>query len=227
METILHQNSHGVKIVREDVKQYGLVAVVTDNEYGTYYHRDYRFKLVREPIQIPFCSWANLDCCGGWAYDEEYLETAVQKGLKLFAGRTIMLRRKDWTHGPTLEEALQSLDALAATLPPDCCVGYDPESIPTNRLQTYICRTGCIADYIDLDAVFPFYSKLGYKLYSRNKTAIRQYCNIELKKFGTSEAPFDYANPRIDTEYITTGLLLGYPIESTVSILQEMQAGRF
>ena len=37
-------------------------------------------------LQSPYLNWENLSCCGGWGCDETYLNTAVQRGLKLFAG---------------------------------------------------------------------------------------------------------------------------------------------
>lgn len=96
MEQVLHHNSKGVSIVREDLKTRSQVKVVSEFAGKRACLRTYRFNLIHETVEVPYCSWANLDCCGGWSCDEEYLDTAVQKGLKLFAGITnqIILRQR-------------------------------------------------------------------------------------------------------------------------------------
>lgn len=96
MEQVLHHNSKGLSIVREDLKTRSQVKVVSEFAGKRACLRTYRFNLIREAVEVPYCSWANLDCCGGWSCDEEYRDTAVQKGLKLFAGITsqIILRQR-------------------------------------------------------------------------------------------------------------------------------------
>lgn len=220
MSTILHQNSHGVKMIREDFKNRSLVKVIAKDTKGTICFKRYRFNLVPEPINVPFCSWANLDCCGSWPYDRECLNTAVQKGLKLFAEQAIKLKSTWFPGNPTATEAIHQVDILAATLASDVYAGFNSESIPRGQLDTFICRIGCIADYISLDRVFYFYERLGLPLTSEERSEIEQYCHIELKEFGTPAAPFLYSGGLTPTQFITTGLLLGYPIESTVATVQ-------
>ena len=96
MKQVLHHNSKGVSIVREDLKTRSQVKVVSEFAGKRACLRTYRFNLIHEAVEVPYCSWANLDCCGGWSCDEEYRDTAVQKGLKLFAGITnqIILRQR-------------------------------------------------------------------------------------------------------------------------------------
>ena len=88
-----------------------------------------------------------------------------------------------------------------------------------NFLFTFICRKGRIADYFDIDNVFEFYSKLGFRLPQNVVDKVKTWCNIEIKDFGGEQAPFHYSNPYTPEEFITTGLLLGYPLESTASII--------
>lgn len=220
MGTILHQNSHGVKMIREDFKKRSLVKVIAEDNAGTICFKKYRFNLIPEPINIPFCSWANLDCCGGWVYDRDYLNTAVQKGLKLFAEDAIRLKSTLFPDAPTAVEAIHQVDVLATTLAPDIYAGFNSDSISRGQLDIFICRTGCIADYISLDKVFYFYERLGLPLTPEERSEIEQYCHIELKEFGTPAAPFLYSGGLTPTQFITTGLLLGYPIESTVATVQ-------
>ena len=83
-------------------------------------------------------------------------------------------------------------------------------------LHTYICRTGTIAEHIDLDAVFDFYCKLG--IYAP-RDEVRRLCDVEIRQYGTPNAPFVYFTPYSEAQLIASGLLLGYPLESTVSIV--------
>ena len=220
MGVILHQNSMGIMMVREDFKNRSQVKVIIENEMGRYCHRTYRFNFIQETFDSPYISWANLDCCGGWSYDEEYLTTAVQEGRKLFAGIATSLRGKYTPNYPTEEMARQQFESFKNTLSPDIFADYEDNPVSSKYLYTYICRRGKITDYIDLDAVFSFYEKLGLDIPSEAKAEVKRYCDCEIKTFGTSRAPFHYSNAVSGVELITTGLLLGYPIESTVSILQ-------
>ena len=112
MEKVLYQNSKGVSIVREDFKTRSQVKVVSEFAGKRACLRTYRFNLIHEAVEVPYCSWANLDCCGGWSCDEEYLDTAVQKGLKLFAGITKSLKSEYLPNHPTAEEAKRQFDAM-------------------------------------------------------------------------------------------------------------------
>lgn len=220
MSLILHQNSKGIQMVRDDFKVRSQVKVINTASGKNYCLRTYRFDLVHEPIEVPYCSWANLDCCGGWSFDEEYLDTAVQNGLKLFAGRDTWVRDLYRPYGPSRENLERKFRDLKADLPSG--IFADIEGIPSREdcFSTYICRAGRITDYIDLDLVFGFYQKLGLVLSEYEKAQVKRLCNYEIRLYGTAQAPFVYSDAVTTAELITTGLLLGYPIESTASILQ-------
>lgn len=220
MGVILHQNSLGIKMVREDFKKRSQVKVILENGGKRYCHRTYRFNCIKDTFDSPYISWANLDCCGGWSYDEDYLATAVQSGRKLFAGIVTPLRQQYLPNYPTEDMAKQQFESFRSTLPSDIFADYESEPVSFNNLYTFICRCGRISDYIDLNAVFSFYEKLGIVIPVSMKEKVEHYCDYEIKTFGTSSAPFNYSNAGTGIELITTGLLLGYPIESTASILQ-------
>ncbi len=222
MGQVLHRNSKGIAMLREDFKLHSQVKVMSENTEKHICLRTYRFDLIKERVSVPFCSWANLDCCGGWSYDEEYLDTAVQRGLKLFAGRTTLLKHKYLPNNPTVEEAIHQFEELKDSLPTEFFADIEssPDSTNYNYLHTFICRTGPISEYIDLNMVFDFYAKLRVYISDVEKDNIRYLCDIEMKKYGTDNAPFQYTRAATATQLITTGLLLGYPIESTASVLQ-------
>ena len=94
MAIILHENSHGIKIERTDFKRRSQVKVISYRDDDQHTHRTYRFNKTSNSFSSPFMSWENLDCCGGWAFDEKYLTHAVQDGKKLYAGIAIPLKGK-------------------------------------------------------------------------------------------------------------------------------------
>ena len=104
-------------MVREDFKTRSQVEVVSEYAGKHTCLRTYRFNLIHEPVEVPYCSWANLDCCCGWSCDEEYLDTAVQKNLKRFSGRTTFLKSEYLPDHPTAEEARCQFDAMKESLP--------------------------------------------------------------------------------------------------------------
>jgi hypothetical protein len=82
--------------------------------------------------------------------------------------------------------------------------------------HTYICRAGMIANCINLNVVFKLYTRLGI---DAPKDEVRGLCNIEIKQYGTSNAPFVYFNAATDADLLAMGLLLCYSLESTASAL--------
>ena len=62
MGELLHENSKGVKIIREDYKKRSQVKVFSEYKGKRYIHHSYRFNRVWENFDFPFCSWANLEC---------------------------------------------------------------------------------------------------------------------------------------------------------------------
>ena len=200
----------GIAIVREDFKTRSQVKVISESTEKHSCLRTYRFKLTYEPVEVPYCSWANLYCCGGWSYDEEYLDTAVQKNLKLFSGRTTHLKSEYFPNCPTAEEARHQFDTMKEVLPDGVLGGIEDTAEDARS----------ISEYIDLGRVFSFYEKLGVHVSDMEQQEIRRLCDMEISCYGTSHAPFQYTHVMTTAQLITTGLLLGYPIESTASILQ-------
>ena len=186
---ILHENRHRIVMIREDKVRRSCVKVTSPG----YTHRVYRFNNI--PFyEHPLLSWANLDCCGGWAYDKDYLLTAVQDGKKPVA------------------------DIVEAMLPevspsPSVDVWYDPEPVWNGMKLMIIARHGCIADFFDLDEIVEAYKKQDVRI---ERAALEPYAHTPLIELFQEEF---WTAPRTREEWIITGLGLGYPIESTASIL--------
>lgn len=196
MTSVLFTNPIGITIERTDYKNRSKVRVHNNG----YHLRTYRFNNVPE-FESPYISWQNLDQCGGWATRNDYLKTAVQNGTKLFAG---IVHQES--------ESFDCSDDVVVITKPHWWEGH---------CETHICRKGCLSDYYDLDAVLAHYSRLGIDLTVDEVERIHEFCNIELSVFATDQAPFDYGNVETLEDLVVTGLLLGYPLESTAFIIEE------
>jgi hypothetical protein len=202
MVEILLETSLGV--IFEKTATRNRCRVTVKNKDGGLTHMTYRFKRGAEPISSPYISWENLNCCGGWHCDESYLLTAVQEGKKLCAGITFNNE----------SEPVKYRDSLPDEYPHYCRPPMH------NGPYTFHCidvvRKGAITDYIDEGEVFRAYGELGIANFNRERLSgllrtpmLRLVCGA-----------FDYANPKTPEELITTGLLLGYPPESTAWLLE-------
>ena len=196
-QTILHENSHGIRIVRTDFVKRSQVRVMLPTGRST---STYKFNLIPDVFKSPYISWANLDCCNGWAYDQDYLLRAVYEGKKLYAGIS----------------SVKSLEELPTA--PHILTGKEEHD--KGRELFYVCREGKLSDYYDLDEVFEHYRKLGVYLTPAVKHRVKVFCDIKISNFANrATAPFDYGWAHGSDQLICTGLLLGYPLESTAHLL--------
>lgn len=224
MEQLLYESSHNIKMVRKDLREYSQVRVFHEGPDGKrHYIKKYRFDRTKEQFQSPYCSWENLDHCGGWACDDTYLDTAVQEGKKLYAARLAFFKSEQFPEYPAKHELLSQFEELKSSLPDGVIADIEYRDHETdNILYTFICRQGCIADYFDLEEVFDFYEKIGFpaiRHYDSHLSEIKRLCHVEIASFGRKDRPFNYMRASTYMEMITTGLLLGYPPESTISLI--------
>ena len=186
MSELLHQNSKGVKIVREDYKKRSQVKVFSEFQGKRYTLHSYRFDLIPDRFDSPFCSWANLDCCGGWSFNEKYLDTAVQKGKKLYAGRVEFVKSSFSPDLPSMDEAVQEFQKIVDGLSSGIIAGIESSGSREDMkgyLYTFICREGKITDYFDLNKVFEFYSKLGLNFPQYVVAQVKELLNNILKNY--------------------------------------------
>ena len=192
--TVLHENSKGIKIVREDYKTRCKVSVIGFD--GTAI-RTYRFNNVPE-YKHPYLSWENLDHCGGWASDDSYLLSAVQDGKKPAAQYAV------------INEPVPNVKPDKDT---ETYYMSEPFYNEGTRNQVYITRTCSLKDLFDVDSVIDAYEKQDVIIGKEKLMPYMERPIMDLMKEGF----FIYTDSAI--EIIITGLMLGYPIESTASIL--------
>ena len=82
----------------------------------------------------------------------------------------------------------------------------------------YIFHNGCLEDFSEFDRIKSLYEKYGIS--NVNWKKVRTLFQKDLSFFGDAEkCGFSLHSGGCREETIVTGLLLGYPIESTVDLL--------
>ena len=203
MTEILLENNKGIVFEKTATKNRCKVNV--KNKDSGYIHMTYRFKKDVAPISSPFISWENLNCCGGWSYDKSYLLTAVQDGKKLCSGIYFSTQKE--------------LDDYKSNLPNEYVHFCRTPMVNGPHTVFYIdvARHGAIRDFISPDDVMNTYAMLGVKNF--NEKLLSEFLAQPLYDWISSET-FDYGLPKSPEEFILTGLMLGYPLESTAWLLE-------
>jgi len=223
---IIFESNRGI-IFEKTLFKNGRIRLAIKNKDCKKTIAEYRYKNATGLLS-PYVNWENFNCVDGWVYDKSYLYTAVQKGKKLYAGIAFSIAKKDafpdkiFPQGFYTEvEVSEIIENLSKNLPSDCILGSehpDSERYLDVLRYFYICKIGTILDYIDMYDVFTAYERFGVILNKTYQNRIKKLCSIPINSFA-SEEHMDYANPKSVAEWIVTGLLLGFPIETTVSIL--------
>jgi len=204
MPEILLATNKGIIFEKTTTKNRCRVSV--KNTSDGYAHMTYRFNNGVEPISSQYISWENLNCCGGWTFDENYLLTAVQDGKKLCAGIT-------FDSAGELEKYKNSLSAEYKFF---CAPPMHNGSYTTYYID--VVRDGAICNFINTNEVLKTYVKLGITDF--NKELLTKFFAVPLHYFINGET-LNYRQPRIMEEYIITGLILGYPLESTAWLIEK------
>ena len=175
-----------------------------------YTFNTYRFDNVEVNNPV-YMNWENLNNCGGWKGDDNYLQNAVQNGKKLLA---VHIKLPDDTM--SFDEFREYLGNINDSV-------YS--GITTNSFgytYGYVCKKGCMNDYINLEDVLAMYEKFGLIFPEKFINEIKEYMQTEMVDFvwqDENKFKYDLANPKNLVEIVFGGMLLGYPIESTVAVL--------
>ena len=192
----------------------------------------YRFKDL-PGLESQYISWENLSYCCGWNSNDSYLNTAVQCGKKLFAGISFstyddagFIQNQLERFGRrflTEDEARAMIEDLKENLPSDCLMLQEEPDRKHSMGKTIfadICKKGLIADYIDIDSVFAAYSRLGVHIAADAAIQIQELCRVPIERYAGKSAPYKYFDAKGGVELVVTGLLLGYPLESTAWLIE-------
>ena len=156
----------------------------------------------------PYLNWYNWFFCAKWVLgmtDDLYLSTAVQRGLKTAA---IVL------HFPHRSRQRQRYRRHLACLPDSC--GF--KQIETGGFYVY--HKGSIDSLFDMESIRHIYD--AHKVEDLKWERIYSLSKLDLSCFGDYRTePFNPYCPHTREEYVVNGLLLGYPIESTIALLNK------
>lgn len=164
------------------------------------------YPVCAEGYEHPWLSWYNLICCSnnyGPIPVVSYMNYAVQNDKKLAA-----------TIYP--ETAAEYMKILADVGDEYYCFPYHPKEY---RYMMFLSRKGTLADYFELDRILEVYSVCGVSL---DRQKMESYFGQELSWFGNEEeCPIEIHNCLGEEELATVGLLFGYPVESTIALIQK------
>lgn len=203
---MLNRNSHGVTMERKDYTKRSVVDVRSCN--GKYLLRKYRFNNVPF-FEHKYLSWANLDNCGGWSCDNNELDL-IRQGRKLVAEKHYIIDADE-----SIDDVLKYI-ALPRTFTVNVVSVWDWGNGRKNYGVVFASRAS-LAECFDFNEVIEAYKAHGIVL-SPSET-------IQLSKAFTPpisayiKAGYKITDPITDVDLIITGLMLGYPIESTASII--------
>lgn len=164
------------------------------------------YPVCAEGYQHPYLNWYNLICCSnnyGPIPVISYMNYAVQNDKKPAA--TI--------YPDTAGEYMSILSDMGDNYH---CFPYHPREY---CYMLYISKKGKLSDFFDLDRILAVYKKSGVLL---NRQKMEYYFEQELSWFGNEEAcPIEIHNCLGNEELAAVGLLFGYPVESTISLIQK------
>lgn len=156
----------------------------------------------REGYNSPFLSWYNLIFCSnncGPSPRYDYMHTAVQLGKKTAA--TVYIH-------PDSSEGKDFIKSL----PKEC------GAIPYGDYMIYVFRKGRLADFFDFETIRRLYENNCMTLF--DWSLIKELFNKPLSYFGDpDQCGFDLQRCVDVNNRIIVGLLLGYPVESTIECI--------
>jgi hypothetical protein len=196
---------------RRDFKNHSRMYVFNRGNILNYYN----YPKVNMPFSSEMVRWENLYYCGGYGiekedgtqvYTEDSLFQTVIDGLKPMA--FVIVREDDRDRFIYRAEE----NGLMYTINPH---------FYKDHCEVAVTHKGRIKDYFDLTDFIESYRimsrSIGYEILSyEEEKFLLEKSDLNLSDFLSG---FDYVNPITNADFALTGLLLGYPIESTVAIL--------
>ena len=198
---------------RRDYKHFSEMVVLCNG------HSVCRYKYPRGvniPFRSPMVRWFNLAFCGGYSIPLENGEKADSNDRLLNAVREGKKPIGFWPiESDDLEETIQKLSQL------DLIWNVRDNENWVYQHKIGVANKGKVSDHFDLNQLIESYrlfsERLGFELLTKEEeNLILNHNDLELSSFLNG---FDHANPKKRHEYVLTGLILGYPIESTVALL--------
>ena len=191
-------------LVEKESNDRNISIIVYDVSNGRHKEKSkIQYNNIGEEYASPFLNWYNLIFCSntyGPTPDYQYMHQSVKEGKKTAA--TVYLE-------PDSEEGKQ----LISMLPKDC------DALPYGKSMIYVFHKGCLSDFFDFEKIQSLYKKHG--AYSIEWSTVKDYFKKDLSFFGDEQlCGFSLQSGGNTEQRIITGLILGYPVESTIAFLR-------
>lgn len=168
--------------------------------------KSYRFDTrFNKEISSRYLNWDNLNVCGEWMYDREYLLTAVQRDKKLCAEIPFETR----------DELFSYVKTYGAQYPH---LIMERDFLGSSKSYCIIAKPGKIADYIKMSQIRDFYE--GTTKFEIKYSKIEQLIRKEIIRL-PEDTSWNYLKPETPEDLIVMGLMMGYPPESTLAIITD------
>ena len=160
-------------------------------------------------LESPLLSWRNLFFCSnnyGCAPDYQYMNNAVQNGTKTAA--TIYMNDTD-----VYKSFMDTLPTGIHAAP------YGNYSKSEHPVILFVYRDGSLASYFNFEQVMQVYR--GHSVDSIDWERVKYLIEKPMNYFANEdECGFSLQSCRNNHTLVVTGLLLGYPVESTIAWLK-------
>ncbi len=207
---ILFKSNKGVTFEKINMKKISKVIVMNKKEFC----RAYKFNNTHGvQFDSPHISWENLNCCGKWIYDKDYLKSAVQIGKKICAG-------VDFNTFNEVNSFVEEIDR-------DKYVYIIKKQHKPYGLsyRVDIALKGKLSDYYELKQINNFYELLELDINLEDEDRFMELFSANIIDLINGNKNLDYeSKSKTIAEDIITGLLLGYPLESTIAYIGSRQA---
>lgn len=208
LSQVTYQES-GEQFCIDRITENGICNVILRNKnnspYGIYARVEYLD--VGETMSSPYLNWDNLFFCSnyyGASVNCEYMNIAVQQGKKTTA---------------TAYVDPKSYIKLCEALPKNCFAVPYPENA-SNKSMAFVYRDGTLNELFGFERIKHLYSL--HRIIDIDWVKLHTWFNLPLSSFSNPEISginLQNAGSAI-AEQIAVGLLLGYPIESTVAYIK-------
>lgn len=213
IKTNLYKSRY-VEFNRYDFKERTQVKV-QNNGYNLRVYRAYNIPF----YEHQYMSWANLDMCGGWAHDEVNVLKNIKKEQKLAGTYSLTCDTKELIGG-CVEEINKRMGFTSEFLSE--AVMFEPWETYDHRWVYVIgfARNGKLSDYFNYQEISRAYGRQGINFTAKESVSIQKMMNMEISELMfRNPNGYDPINPRGDDECVITGMLFGYPLESTASFI--------
>jgi hypothetical protein len=183
-----------------------------------YLMNSYRYPTIDREFNSALLNYDNLHLCGGWHFEDKSDETLAV--LRVLDGLKPMGIKSYWEDRT---EGMHELEAVVKNSPKNvkyllrkedrAVVGHGVFDliVASNELFSKLFNIGALIwDYGEF-----FKDKLSDQLLHAILIHIESFKDKKVSDF----LKYDYGNPDSSLDLITTGLILGYPIETTASLI--------